>query len=248
MSIKLKLPNITLLGVDCVNVERLQAVMDVCEKDIEFGAVKLLTSLPTNDKRLVKIPHIGSVEEYSKFCAVDLKEYVDTDYVLIVQYDGFILNPESWTDKFLDYDYVGAPWLVADWSVKDFNFPESLLGTIAVGNGGFCLRTKKFLEVSAKLMQEGKIPQIHPEDVSLCIWHKDLLEKEGIKIAPPEIASKFSIEGDDWVYDKQFGFHKLSWTDIDKWIDTHPEYPLVVEMYKKARAAHFAKHPERQKI
>jgi hypothetical protein len=48
---KSNLPNITLLGIDCVNIERLQAAMDVCQKDIKFGAVKLLTSLPTNDER-----------------------------------------------------------------------------------------------------------------------------------------------------------------------------------------------------
>ncbi len=235
----MKLSNVTLLGIDCVNVERLQAAMDLCQKDFQFGAVKLLTSLPTDDKRLVKIHHIGDVQEYSRFCAEDLVKYVDTDYVLIVQYDGFILNPDSWTDEFLKYDYIGAPWLVADWSVRDYNFPPSLLGTAVVGNGGFSLRSKKFLEVSAKLMKEGKISQIHPEDVSLCIWHKDLLDAEGIRIATPELAGKFAIEGDDDVYNKQFGFHGFSWTDIDKWINDHPENHLIVSGYMKARTSHF---------
>ncbi len=234
---KLKLPNVTLLGVDCVNVERLQRAMDVCQKDIDFGAVKLLTSLPTDDKHLVKIPHIGSVQEYSRFCVEELVKYVDTDYVLLVQYDGFILNPSAWADEFLKYDYIGAPWLVANWSIRDFNFPTHLLGTEVVGNGGFSLRSKKFLEVSAKLMREGKIPQIHPEDVSLCVWHKDLLDAEGVLIAPVELARRFSIEKDDDadVYDTQFGFHGFSWTNIDTWIDKHPEYPLIVDDYRKAR-------------
>ncbi len=237
----MKLPNVTLLGIDCVNVERLQAAMDVCQKDIEFGAVKLLTSLPSTDARLVHISHIGSVEKYSRFCGEELVKYVDTDYVLVVQYDGFILNPTSWTDEFLKYDYIGAPWLVANWSVRDFNFPKELLGKKVVGNGGFSLRSKKFLEVSAKLMKAGKIPQIHPEDVSLCIWHKDLMDAEGISIAPVELAQRFSIEGDDDVYEygKQFGFHGFSWTDIDAWIDVHPEYPLIVTEYKKQRISRF---------
>lgn len=242
---KRSLPNVTLLGIDCVNVERLQAALDVCQKDIDFGAVKLLTSLPTDDARLVKIPHIASIEAYSRFCAVDLKDHVDTEHVLLVQYDGFILNPNSWTDEFLEYDYIGAPWLVADWSVRDYAFPESLLGTMVVGNGGFSLRSKKFLEVSAKLVLAGEIPKIHPEDVSLCIWHKDLLEREGIKIAPPELAGRFSIEGDDQVYDKQFGFHGMSWTDIDAWVDQHPEHHLIVEQYRRERAAHFERVAKR---
>lgn len=238
---KINLPSVTLLGVDCVNVERLQAAMDVCGEDILFGAVKLLTSLSTTDSRRVGIPHIGSIEEYSKFCATELKDYVDTDYVLIVQYDGFILNPTAWTNDFLKYDYIGAPWLVADWSVRDFNFPKSSFGTMVVGNGGFSLRSKKFLETSAKLVRGGKIPEIHPEDVSLCVWHKDLLQQEGILIAPPDVAARFSIEGDDDTYDTQFGFHGFSWTDIDEWIDAHPEYPLITETYRQARAAHFAR-------
>jgi hypothetical protein len=241
----MKLSSVTLLGIDCVNVERLQTAMDVCQRDIQFGAVKLLTSLPTDDKRLVKITDMGNVQEYSRFCAEELVKHVDTDYVLIVQYDGFILNPDSWTDEFLEYDYIGAPWLVADWSVTDFNFPTNLLGTRVVGNGGFSLRSKKFLEVSAKLMREKKIPQIHPEDVSLCIWHKDLLNKEDISIAPPELAQRFSIEGDDDIYDKQFGFHGFSWTDIDKWISAHPDYSLIADQYKKARAAHFERQSKR---
>jgi predicted nucleotidyltransferase len=232
---KLKLPNITLLGIDCVNVERLQVAMDVCQKDIEFGAVKLLTSLPTSDGRLVNIPQIKDIQEYSRFCAEELVKYVDTDYVLIVQYDGFILNPASWTDEFLKYDYIGAPWLVANWSVRDFNFPADLLGKKVVGNGGFSIRSKKFLEVSAKLVSEGKILTIHPEDVSLCIWHKDLLDRQGISIAPAELAGRFSIEGDDDTYEKQFGFHGFSWTDIDKWINEHSEYQLIVDEYKKQR-------------
>lgn len=238
----MKLSNVTLLGVDCVNVERLQAAMDVCQKSIQFGAVKLLTSMSTDDQRLVKIPHIGDVQEYSRFCAEELVKYVDTDYVLVVQYDGFILNSESWTDEFLKYDYIGAPWLVANWSVRDFNFPENLLGKRVVGNGGFSLRSKKFLEVSAKLIREGKIPQIHPEDVSLCIWHKDLLDAEGMSIAPVELAQQFSVEGDDDVYNSQFGFHGFSWTNIDKWIKEHSEYMLIVDGYKKARTSHFHRH------
>jgi predicted nucleotidyltransferase len=236
---KIKLPNVTLLGIDCVNIERLVSAMDVSESGIEFGAVKLLTSLPTEDKRKVEIPHIGSIEEFSRFCIEDLHKYVDTDYVLLVQYDGFILNPESWTDEFLKYNYIGAPWFVAEWSVRDFGFPVDLLGTLIVGNGGFSLRSKKFLETSARLAQEGRIPKMNPEDVAMCVWYRSEFEKEGIKFAPPEIASQFSIEGTDHTYNKQFGFHGFTWTDIDVWIQEHPEYPVIVDTFNKAKISRF---------
>jgi hypothetical protein len=197
-----RLPNVTLLGVDCINVERLQKALDISSADIEFGAVKLLTSLPTSDPRKVEIPHIGSIEDFSKFSICDLYKYVDTEYVLLVQYDGFILNPDSWKDEFLNYDYIGAPWLVSDWSVRDFNFPEKLLGTWVVGNGGFCLRSSKFLETSSRLARVGAFKKYHPEDVAMCVWDRSMVENEGIKFAPIETAKLFSIEGHDVIYDK----------------------------------------------
>ncbi len=46
----LTLKNITLLGLDCVDLERLKIARDICTKDIEFGAVKLLSSIESDDK------------------------------------------------------------------------------------------------------------------------------------------------------------------------------------------------------
>ena len=144
-----KLPTITLLGIDCVNVERLRKALDISCERIEFGAVKLLTSLPTNDMRKISIDHIGSIEEYSKFCIKNLIEYVDTDYVLVIQYDGFVLNANAWLDDFFNYDYCGAVWPVGPWFGDDF--PKELFGTEVVGNGGFSLRSKELLETCSRL-------------------------------------------------------------------------------------------------
>jgi hypothetical protein len=140
---KKKLNNVTLLGIDCVDADRLKLAMEICTNNFDFAQVKILTSLAVEDKNIIKIEPIDSVEKYSEFILGELDKYVDTSHVLIVQYDGFILNPDSWTDDFLEYDYVGAPWLVADWAVNNFNFPANLLGEHVVGNGGFSLRSKK---------------------------------------------------------------------------------------------------------
>lgn len=230
---KLKLPNVTIIGIDCVNVERLQEAMDVCEKEIEFGASKLLTSLPTDDKRFIKIPHLGSIEAYSDFCIRDLNDYIDTDFVLIVQHDGFILNPSSWSDDFLKYDYIGAPWNVTEWSSSKFKIPVELIGQSIVGNGGFCIRSKRFLELSSRFFNEGKIPVTQPEDTALCVWHRDLFEKEDMKYAPVEVAKRFSLEGEELIFDKQFGFHGFAWTRIDSWVDKHPEYKIIANIYNR---------------
>jgi hypothetical protein len=237
MNKKIRLKNVTLLGIDCVNIERLQAAIDLCQEDFEFAQVKILSSLKSEDKNVLRIKEIASLEEYSKFIISELVNYIDTPYVLVVQYDGFILNPEQWTDEFLNYDYIGAPWHVADWSIRDFDFPKDSLGKKIVGNGGFSLRSKKFLEISARLFNEGKIPKPHPEDVAVCVWYREHFEKEGIKFAPVELAERFSVEGEDSVYKNQFGFHGFGWTNIDAWVNSHPKYGLIVNEYKEARIA-----------
>jgi len=224
---KINLEQVTLMGIDCVNIERLQKAMDISQEAIEFGAVKLLSSIKTDDPRLVEIDHIGSIEAFSEFCIKELTRYVDTEFVLLVQHDGFILNPHSWSNTFLRYDYIGAPWYINDefW-FKMFNIPRELTGKHIVGNGGFCLRSKKFLDVSAKLANEGKFKTYHPEDLVMCVYDKELMDAEGVTFAPYDIAKVFSIEGHDEVYDAQFGFHGLKWTDISQWISKNPQYGI----------------------
>lgn len=221
---KINLTNVTLLGIDCVNVERLIDAMNVSQERLEFGAVKLLTSLPTDDPRKVEIPHLGSIEEYSRFCIEDLCNYVDTEYVLMVQYDGFVLNPENWTDEFLKYDYIGAPWPVGAWETKDF--PEELKGTWVVGNGGFSLRSKKLIETTSRLVKENKMTRFQPEDIAICVWYKNLLEKEGVEVAPVELAHKFSIESKVEVYGKPFGFHGTYRENMEVLMQNHPTFPV----------------------
>lgn len=111
---KKKLEKVTLLGIDCVDLDRLMLAMNICQEEFEFGDVKILTSIKSDHKDIIPIEPINSVEEYSNFVLSELDKYVQTQYVLLVQYDGFILNPEQWADDFLNYDYVGAPWLVDD--------------------------------------------------------------------------------------------------------------------------------------
>ena len=218
---KLQLSNVTLLGIDCVNVERLKLAMDISERNIKFGAVKLLTSLHTNDARAVKIPKINSIEEFSAFCIKELNNYVDTKYVLLAQYDGFILNPESWSSDFLKYDYVGAPLSWKNWRIES-------LEPFTVGNGGFCLRSKRFLEASSRFSNEGKITKFHPEDAALCLWYRDLFEKEGMTFAPVDLAMKFSVVEDYGVYDKPFGFHGLFNKNMDSVINNYPDFPINI--------------------
>lgn len=227
-----KLETVTLLGIDCVDIDRLILAAEICQEHFEFAKVKLLTSLPSKNKNVVKIKPIKSTEEYSWFMLSELDKYVDTPHVLIFQYDGFILNPEAWDDKFLKYDYIGAPWLVADWAVKYFNFPKRLLGKLVVGNGGFSLRSKNLTSLCAKLAKENAFKIYHPEDTTLGVYHRKLMTSNGIKFAPTGLAKKFSFEIEDDVDKKwygSFGFHDLKQTNIIRWLSKHPEYSICVK-------------------
>jgi len=230
---KRKLETVTLLGIDCVDLEQLILAANICQKGFDFAEIKILTSLKSTDSRVVPIEPITSTEGYSKFVIEELKKYVTTEHVLIIQYDGFILNPDAWTDEFLKYDYIGAPWLVRDLFVSEFDFPKDLMGKMVVGNGGFCLRSKRFLNISAELAKEAELKRFHPEDVSLCVWNRGLLEEKGMRFAPVEIAKRFSCEDmtdekDKW--NGEFGFHGFRWTDISEWSKKHPEYQIDTEL------------------
>jgi hypothetical protein len=203
--------NITLIGIDCVDLKRLQLAADISTKEITFGAVKLLTSIKSDDPRVIQIPPIKSKKAYSEFIIKKLDKYIDTEFALIFQYDGFILNPDAWTDEFLKYDYIGAPWYH--------------LGDLRVGNGGFSLRSKKLIHWFANNWHRVKA-RIDPEDVFISRFARPCLEKEGMVFAPESIATIFSIEGSrrSVVWKGEFGFHGIKYTDISRWLEMYPEY------------------------
>jgi Protein of unknown function (DUF5672) len=189
------LPEVTLFAVDCIDVDMVVAASEVCQKHIEFGSVKILSHLPSNCANVVKIEPIVSIEHYSWFLMKNAYSYIDTKYALIFQADGFILNPFAWKDEFLEYDYIGAPWFYGDAN--------------NVGNGGFCLRTRKLMQMVAL---DDNIAKAHPEDHFICRVYGDYLKEMGFSFAPDCIASAFSVEDLQW--SGQFGFHKA---DISKW-------------------------------
>ena len=212
----LDLQNVTLLGIDCVDIDRLVFASEISQKCIRFKDVKLLTSLSSSHPNIVKIPHISSVEAYSRFVIDQLHDYIDTEYVLIIQHDGFILNPEAWNPNFLNYDYIGAP---VNWGM---------------GNGGFSLRSKRLFELLAK----ENVDNCHPEDLIICRSLRPLLESKGVKFAPAEIAEEFSVENRTW--NGQFGFHDANihlW-DIDGYVDLQKHS----YQYKRLMQTHWGKN------
>jgi len=209
-----ELPQVTLIGVDCINVSRLLHAAEICQRSIRFGDVRILTSLPHEDPCVVPVEPLTSIQAYSDFIVKELNTYVATPFALLIQYDGFILNPDAWRDDFLAYDYIGAPW----------REPEGYI----VGNGGFSLRSKRLLEILQQdesiQVPEGVNGVATPEDWYICVMARRYLEARGIQFAPVELARQFSLEGDEQdgvTWTNQFGFHSLTGTDISPWLRQH---------------------------
>jgi hypothetical protein len=163
-----------------------------CSSNITFNCIKFISDkIPdnfTDTIEFTKINPISSKDEYSKFILYELYKYITTDFCLIVQHDGFITNPTKWDSKFLEYDYIGAPWQIRDCYINQSG------EQCRVGNGGFSLRSKKLLEMPSKLNAPFDIGEWRNEDLNFCIFNKDLYIKEGIKFAPIDVAKYFSHE------------------------------------------------------
>jgi hypothetical protein len=152
-------------------------------------------------------------DEYN-FITLKLVPHIVTEpYNIIIHSDGFAVNRNAWDKEFLNYDYIGARW-----------------NNGMVGNGGFCLRSRKLYDALLDLDVKSKTsdyPQevinnpdnyvfdaygdkVIPEDNIICKIHrKELEEKYDIKFADGDIVDKFSIEhnmSSPWL-GKSLGFH-----------------------------------------
>jgi len=209
---KLILPNITLLAAASVNVDETQLALKISSQNIEFGAIKLLSSSVPNtrptDIEFVTIPPMNFLE-YNRMMIKDLHKYFETSYCLIVQADGFIVNADLWKEEFLEFDYVGAPW-PDKVQVNPGNWFLHLEKN-RVGNGGFSLRSRKLVETTAKINFNSLKFPIKSEDIIICHYlYKEMIDN-GIRFAPPKLAAQFSIESLDNLYGQDinsvFGFH-----------------------------------------
>jgi hypothetical protein len=196
--------------------------MERCEELVDFGAVKLLTTLDTDYHGKVECPHVSSHVMYSIFMLKEIYKYVDTKYMLVVQSDGFILNPDSWDESWKQYDYIGP--LFNQWDV--------------VGNGGFSFRSRALMEFTSTLFPAWDITKEGAdiiqsrmscyEDGAISLNHKEIVETNGFKIAPPEIGGKFAAGGNKteaYFHDRPFGFHGC-WRTIDLFTGLVDKKPL----------------------
>jgi hypothetical protein len=180
---KLDLQRVSCVLIDGIDPNQSAKVLNYCTSLCNFHSVKLFSFEKPNikyDYEFIQVKKF-TYPEYNRFLIKNLSSYINSDYALIVQTDGYITNINAWNNAFLDYDYIGAPWI------------HGTLHNTRVGNGGFSLRSKRFIERCSW-------PDINinsnQEDIVVCSTNKELIEKSGLKYAPVEIAAKFSWGGD----------------------------------------------------
>lgn len=222
----IKLPDVTLISIDTTdNLSGTLKGVYTSMCGINFDSIKIITTKKQieNNYSLVDdgivleepVVDIKNYNDYNHYVIHDLHNHVNTSHCLLVQPDGFVLFPEKWNNEWLKYDYIGAPWAYAeDAYIDPFGNHHR------VGNGGFSLRSKKFLEVPTKVevpwetnnsdfywMPEGVVN--YHEDGNVCVHNRHIFIEQGCEYAPVEVAVNFSQETRVSECDgiTPFGFH-----------------------------------------
>jgi len=138
----LKLHNVTLVMIDTlddycdksnIRIATMSRVLPKILEEVEFGDIISINPFNKNsnliDKQIEQKVwnrnnnEVHGINWYCEFIVSKLPYMVKTDYYLIMQWDGFIVDSNNWLDDFYKFDYIGGG--------------HTLL------NGGFSLRKTK---------------------------------------------------------------------------------------------------------
>jgi hypothetical protein len=158
----LKLDNVTLVLIDSlddfcdktnIRIATMSRILPKILEDVSFGNILSINPFNKNsnliDKRIEQkiwnrnSEEIHHINWYCEFVVSKLPYIVTTDYYLIMQWDGFIVDTNYWNDDFYKFDYIGGG--------------HSLL------NGGFSLRKT---EAMKNIIENGNPQSLHLMDVS----------------------------------------------------------------------------------
>lgn len=147
--------------------------------------------------------------EYSRFVTDEsFWNSIPFENILLFQTDSIILGGnERNINKYLEYDYVGAPWR---WSGK-------------VGNGGFSFRHKSAM--LAAIREAPITTKRHPEDLFFGNFFHT--RKKKYRIPSFEVARSFSVES--VFHPNPFGGHKC-WKHMkgNNWKYLTRKYPELI--------------------
>ena len=185
----------TYVVIDTLNYELSAYALKKSQQEFAAKNVLVFSDDQTRwrENEIIKIPEIKTTADYNRVIFFELPKYLKTDYAIFIQYDGFVISGKHFSEFFLNYDYIGAPWP----HHQDFN----------VGNGGFSMRSARLVNAVQNFILPDDLNSA--EDLVICRYLRARLQdKIGLKFAPKSMAEKFSYEMYT-VSHKTFGFHGL---------------------------------------
>ncbi len=220
---KKSLPNVTLLCLATRDVESAANALVHSMKGLDYAKVRLVSdyrpqNLPDNIE-WKQVHKMSSIDDWNHEVFYNLWKYFDTEFVLFIHPDGFVVNPQSWKDEFLQYDYIGPPW--------DIECAKAIQGgrdqeIVRVGNS-VSLRSRKICKVPSEIgLPWRRYNNDFNEDTQITAHNRKAFLQEGIKYAPLELAVQFGREGDmpeNVHIESPFLFHK--------WDGRNKHYPRL---------------------
>jgi tetratricopeptide (TPR) repeat protein len=194
----LDLSGVTLACVDTANHALALRALEHSRRGVRYARVVLVTdalpdaiAVPDGIDVAVGVA-LRSRDDYSRYVLKSLLRHVETPHVLVIQWDGYVVNPGAFDPAFLECDYIGAKWYWFDDGMR-------------VGNGGFSLRSRRLLEA----LQDPRITLADAEDITIGRAFRPLLEREyDIRYATEALADRFAFEA-AYPAGMPFGFHGL---------------------------------------
>jgi hypothetical protein len=199
--------SITLAIVGTTNHSLMKFAIEKTKKAIPYNCIKIFSDkdLEVQGSEFYQLKPEFNRNDYSIFMMKELANFIKTDHVIVLQYDGFGVNSEYWEDKFLEYDYIGSPTHIHHPPMRgllegtrasySYNTKWYSLG------GGFSLRSRKFLDALQDPIVDVEFFDYNTktlgicEDASVAVLHKNFLEqKYNIKYGSIEDSLKFNSE------------------------------------------------------
>lgn len=193
-----RLPDITVVAVTTVpsELDAHASALEYSTRGLSFGHVLLLSPVnprPGSDVfQHIVIDRFPTVGDWGRFIVFELHKYIQTEFIILIHSDGFIVNPNAWDDEFLQFDFIGAPWPVPR---DNFSYRDYFGNIIRVGNS-VSLRSRRLLTLPSLIGLDWASADhgFFHEDGFLCVQNRHILQRHGINYAPLSVACRFSRE------------------------------------------------------
>ena len=181
----LNLPAVTLVAAETRCHELMRLALTDMVLQVKFGGGVIihtdkpeLIGIPVT-AQYVAVPDWPDKIAQGSFYYMEAARSAQTSHALLMEWDAGLRDAAMWTDEFLQYDYIGAPWA---WARGQRH---------TVGNGGFLLLSKRMADHVYTNRSSLRInTDMHYSQVN-----RMRLEKEiGAKWAPQDLAYRFSYE------------------------------------------------------